>query len=127
VIEVIEAGLFTTVQDYPGRVGYWNVGIPPSGPMDPLALRIGNRLVGNPENAAGLEITAVGPKLGFTQDTLVALTGARLDARLDGEEVPWWRPLWVKGGSVLSLYARHIHVFRGSGTLSERDVAVGQG
>ena len=53
MIEVINAGLYTTVQDYPGRVGYWNVGIPPSGPMDALAFRIANRLVSNGGHEAG--------------------------------------------------------------------------
>ena len=56
-LEVIAPGAFTTVQDYPGRVGYWAVGVPPSGPMDGLSFRLGNRLLGNDEAAAGLEIT----------------------------------------------------------------------
>ena len=60
-IDVIEPGTQTTIQDYPGRLGYWHVGVPPSGPMDALAFRIANRLVGNPEGAAGLEITVTGP------------------------------------------------------------------
>jgi urea carboxylase len=47
----------TTVQDWPGRVGYWEVGVPPSGPFDSLSLRLANRLVGNEEGAAALEIT----------------------------------------------------------------------
>lgn len=56
-VEVLEAGVQTTVQDWPGRVGYWDVGVPPSGPMDDLSLRAANRLVGNPEGTAGLECT----------------------------------------------------------------------
>ena len=56
-IEVIQPGTHTTVQDFPGRVGYWDIGVPPSGPMDDLAFRLANRLVGNDESAAGLEIT----------------------------------------------------------------------
>src|SRR5262249_42864591 len=55
-IDVLDAGTQTTVQDYPGRSGFWNVGVPPSGPMDPLGFRFANRLVGNPESAAGLEV-----------------------------------------------------------------------
>ncbi len=59
-IRVQSGGLATTVQDYPGRQGYWDVGVPPSGPMDALSFRIGNRLLGNPQDAAGLEVTATG-------------------------------------------------------------------
>lgn len=105
MIEVIQPGIYTTVQDYPGRVGYWNVGIPPSGPMDALAFRIANRLVGNGDHKAGLEITAVGPELKFMCDVTVALTGARLRGTINGQEIPWWQTLQVEKGSVLSLGA----------------------
>lgn len=105
MIEVINGGMYTTVQDYPGRVGYWGVGIPPSGPMDSLAFRIGNKLVGNEDNAAGLEITAMGPTLKFKCNAVVALTGAKLVANLDGQEIPWWRAFSVKKDSVLTLGA----------------------
>src|SRR5262249_4123154 len=64
-VEVVEPGTQTTVQDWPGRVGHWDVGIPPSGPMDARSFRLGNRLVGNPASAAGLECTLVGPTLRF--------------------------------------------------------------
>jgi urea carboxylase len=70
-IEVLEAGTQTTVQDYPGRLGYWDVGIPPSGPMDALSLRLANRAVGNPEQAAALEITVSGPTLRFRSPALL--------------------------------------------------------
>ena len=76
--EVVEPGTYTTVQDYPGRAGYWDIGVPPSGPMDDYAFRLGNRIVGNHASAAGLETTLVGPSLKFHSDTVVALTGARL-------------------------------------------------
>jgi len=105
MIKVIEGGLYTTVQDYPGRTGYWNVGIPPSGPMDPLAFRIGNKLVGNNEGEAGLEITVSGPRLEFLSDSVICLTGAKLKADLNGKEPPWWEAFYVKKGSVLSLGA----------------------
>ena len=52
-VDVLASGTMTTVQDYPGRLGYWEVGVPPSGAMDPLALRLANRLIGNSEEAAG--------------------------------------------------------------------------
>ena len=67
-IDVIESGVQTTVQDYPGRLGYWHVGVPPSGPMDDLAFRAANRLVGNDERAAGLEIAVMGPALRIACD-----------------------------------------------------------
>jgi urea carboxylase len=57
--EVVEPGTYTTVQDYPGRAGYWDIGVPPSGPMDDYAFRLGNRIVGNHASAAGLETTLV--------------------------------------------------------------------
>lgn len=102
MFEVIEAGLSTTIQDYPGRVGYWRVGVPPSGPMDALALQTANALVGNPETYAGLEITAIGPTLQFHDDAVIALTGAELVADLDGENVPWWETIHVPAGAVLT-------------------------
>lgn len=79
------------LQDYLGRVGYWNIGIPPSDPMDSLAFRIADRLVGNREGAAGLEITARGSKIMFLEDSKIALTGAELHSSLDGKEIPWWK------------------------------------
>lgn len=103
MIEVIEGGLFTTIQDFPGRVGYWGIGIPPSGPMDPFSFRIANRLVGNTDDEAGLEITAIGPKLHFTEDATIALAGARLQGTLNGSEVPWWEAVKLRKGDILSL------------------------
>jgi urea carboxylase len=104
-IEVIEGGTQTTVQDYPGRVGYWNVGVPPSGPMDHYDFRIANRLVGNPENAAALEFTTMGGRLRFHTDTLVALAGAEMNVKLNGKAVERWKSFEVKAGSVLSFGA----------------------
>ncbi|HVW22762.1 MAG TPA: urea carboxylase [Opitutaceae bacterium] len=102
-IEVIEGGTQTTVQDYPGRVGYWDVGVPPSGPMDHLSFRLGNRLVGNPASAAGLELTVQGPALRFNTDALVALTGAEMPAELEGAAVPFGRAVPVKRGQTLRI------------------------
>lgn len=100
-IEVLEGGTQTTVQDYPGRLGHWDVGVPPSGPMDALAFRLANRLVGNPPSAAGLEITLSGPALRFNTSALVALTGAAAPATLDGKPVAFWRSFRVKRGQTL--------------------------
>jgi len=83
-VEVVEAGVQTLVQDFPGRLGYWDVGVPPSGPMDALALRVANRLVGNKQGAAGLECTVSGPTLRFRHATSIALGGADMGATLDG-------------------------------------------
>ena len=103
--EVLVAGTQTTVQDYPGRTGYWDVGVPPSGPMDDYAFRLGNRLLGNVPDAPGLEMTASGATLRFRAATRVALTGAAMSATLDGEPVPLWQVIEVGKGQTLALGA----------------------
>jgi urea carboxylase len=102
-IEVVEPGTQTTVQDFPGRLGHWDVGVPPSGPMDDLSFRLGNRLVGNPAGAAGLECTLLGPALRFHGAAVIALTGADFGATLDGAPVARWRALRVPAGGLLRL------------------------
>ncbi|MFO7859445.1 MAG: urea carboxylase [Ectothiorhodospiraceae bacterium] len=102
-MEVLAAGTQTTVQDWPGRVGYWDVGVPPSGPMDALAFRLGNRIVGNDSGAAGLEVTLSGPTLRFNTAAVIALTGAPMPATLDGESVAFWQPVTVAAGQVLKI------------------------
>ncbi|MBX8573059.1 urea carboxylase [Pseudomonas cichorii] len=101
--EVLSGGTQTTVQDYPGRLGYWAVGVPPSGPMDSRALRIGNRLLGNAEGCAALEITMSGPLLRFNTDAVVAITGALIPITLDGESQNMNTALLVSAGSTLAL------------------------
>ncbi|WP_042697522.1 urea carboxylase, partial [Azospirillum sp. B506] len=102
-LEVVTPGTLTTVQDHPGRVGYWEVGVPPSGPMDPLAFRLGNRALGNPDGTAGLEITVSGPTLRFNTGAVVCLTGAAMPADLDGTPVPFWQPVSVPAGATLRI------------------------
>ena len=102
-VEVLEGGTQTTVQDYPGRIGYWDVGVPPSGPMDNLSFRLANRLVGNPDTAAGLEITVNGPTLRFNTAAVVALTGAHMPATLDGKPVAYHRAIRVKASQTLRI------------------------
>jgi len=119
-IEVLNAGTQTMVQDYPGRLGYWDVGVPPSGPIDNYAFRLGNRLLGNDEDAAGLEMTISGPSLKFNADSMIALTGARMKATLNGESVPFWQAVAMKNGDVLKLGA-----VQGSGQRSYLCVAHG--
>ena len=104
-IEVLEGGTQTTVQDYPGRLGYWDVGVPPSGPMDGRSFRLANRLVGNPDTAGGLEITVQGPSLRFNTPAIIALTGAHMPATLNGKAVVYHRALRVKAGQTLRLGA----------------------
>jgi urea carboxylase len=104
-LDVIEPGVQTTVQDWPGRLGYWDVGVPPSGPMDSLAFRLANRLLDNPEGAAALECTATGPTLRFNCDSAVAICGAPMRAELDGQPLALWRSHRIRAGSVLRLGA----------------------
>ena len=104
-LEVLQPGTHSTVQDWPGRRSFWHVGVPPSGPMDALAFRLANRLLGNPDQAAALELTVTGPTLKFGCDALIALSGAAMRAELDGAEVEFWRVLAVRVGSVLKLGA----------------------
>ncbi len=102
-IEVLEAGIQTTLQDYPGRIGYWHVGMPPSGPMDSLAMRLANRLVGNSDGAAALEMTLSGPTLKFNCDALIAIAGAAFDVQLNGQAIAAWQRHGVKAGDVLKI------------------------
>eukprot|EP00005_Dracoamoeba_jomungandri_P002189 CAMPEP_0174254838 /NCGR_PEP_ID=MMETSP0439-20130205/4165_1 /TAXON_ID=0 /ORGANISM="Stereomyxa ramosa, Strain Chinc5" /LENGTH=1441 /DNA_ID=CAMNT_0015336693 /DNA_START=72 /DNA_END=4397 /DNA_ORIENTATION=- len=102
-IEIFNPGSQTTIQDYPGRVGLWRVGVPPSGPMDNFAFRLGNALVGNSPSAAGLEFAFVGPTLKFNQKTTIALTGAEMVAELDGVQVEWWKAIEIEAGSTLAI------------------------
>jgi len=101
--EVLSGGTQTSVQDYPGRLGYWAVGVPPSGPMDSRALRQGNGLLGNPEGCAALEVTMSGPLLRFNTDAVVAVTGAHIPITLDGQSCAMNTALFVSAGSTLSL------------------------
>ncbi|MBA4142674.1 MAG: urea carboxylase [Nitrosospira sp.] len=100
-IDVLSPGVQTTVQDYPGRTGYWNIGVPPSGPMDALAFRLANRLVTNAEDKAGLEITLAGPTLRFNCNSVIAVCGAPMDVRLDGEPLAQWQAHPVKAGTIV--------------------------
>jgi urea carboxylase len=102
-IDVLDGGVQTTVQQTPGRTGYWDIGVPPSGPMDDLSFRLANELLGNPADAAGLECAMVGATLRFNTATLFVLGGAPLAATLDGEAVALWQVTRAPAGSVLKL------------------------
>jgi KipI family sensor histidine kinase inhibitor len=100
--DVLEPGMLTTVQD-DDRWGLQKTGIPVSGAMDRQALALGNFVVGNEEGAAALEITLFGPRLTFTVDALVAVTGADMGLQVDGQDVPTWTTVLVRASSVLSV------------------------
>ncbi|GAA5010039.1 5-oxoprolinase/urea amidolyase family protein [Streptomyces siamensis] len=111
-IEVVAGGTLTTVQDWPGRTGHWQVGVPPCGPMDDLSFRLGNRALGNPEGAPGLECTLRGPSLRFTHATTVCVTGAPAAVTVDGTAVAQWEPVTVPAGAVLDVGAPDEHGLR---------------
>lgn len=102
-ITVIRPGLQTTVQDADGRRGLWQVGVPPSGAMDDRSLRLANAILGNDDNAAGLEATATGPAMTFTHDTTVCVSGAPCEVSVDGVAVPMWAPIAVPAGATLDV------------------------
>lgn len=100
VFEVIEPGIFTTIQDL-GRKGYFASGIPPSGAMDRFALRMGNLLVRNSLDEAGIEMTAIGMKLRVLKEAVIALTGPSFSARLNGMPIPEWQTIYLREGDLL--------------------------
>jgi urea carboxylase len=102
-LEVLDGGVQTTVQSYPGIVGYWAVGVPPCGPMDSLSFRLGNALLGNAEDAAGLELTLRGGKYKFRTQTKFALTGSNMNAKLNGKPCPQFAAVQAQAGDVLEL------------------------
>ena len=102
-IEIVEPGTHSSLQDWPGRIGYWDVGVPPSGPMDDRSHRLVNRVAGNAQGAATLECTLSGPVLRFLSATEIALGGAVMEASLDGAPVPYWQKVSVAAGQVLTL------------------------
>jgi urea carboxylase len=102
---VAKPGLQTTIQDFPGRIGYWRVGIPPSGPMDSYAFRLANLLVGNDAGEPGLEVQFIGPELVFEDDGLVAITGGDCGPTLDDSPVSQWQSFGIAAGQLLKLGA----------------------
>jgi urea carboxylase len=100
-IDVLNAGTQTTVQDFPGRAGYWHVGVPPSGPFDSYSFRLANQLLGNDASAAGIEMTHLGPTLVFSSNSQIAITGAAIDVTADGKPVPMWQVVDVAAGQTI--------------------------
>lgn len=102
-IEVLSPGIDTSLQSFPGRQGYWGVGVPPSGPMDDLSFRLGNQLLDNPLEAAGLEIIVSGPSLKFRSSTRAVVTGAQVKILLDDQSVEQLVPFTIKSGQTLRI------------------------
>ncbi|MQA07266.1 MAG: 5-oxoprolinase/urea amidolyase family protein [Pseudonocardiaceae bacterium] len=100
-LNVVSGGLYTTVQDR-GRPGHYRIGMPPSGAMDQYSCAVANLLVGNPDDAAVLEATYIGPRLEFTDRRLVAVTGADAPVTLNDEPVEAWQTFAVGPGDVLA-------------------------
>jgi len=103
MITVLEAGLETSVQDYPGRVGLGDLGFPASGPFDSWSFRLANLVVGNDPGAAGLECQFMGPTLRFEENMTLAVCGADMSPKLDGVTLPMWESVAVKKGQVLAM------------------------
>ncbi|OYV36559.1 MAG: urea carboxylase, partial [Rhodospirillales bacterium 20-64-7] len=102
-VAVLEGGALSSLQSLPGRLGYWEVGVPPSGPMDMRSHALANAILGNAPTAAALELTHTGPRLRFHVETVIALTGGAMAAELDGATVPYFAAVPVKAGQVLNL------------------------
>lgn len=103
MFEVLEGGIQTTVQDFPGRVGYLDLGTYPAGPMDHFAFRVANLLAGNAQGAAALEVAGGGLKARFQDRRAVAVTGADMQAALNGAPLPLWETVAAKAGDVLEM------------------------
>lgn len=104
MIHIIEPGLWTTVQDL-GRLGNYHLGVPPSGAADKFSFMAGNMLVGNPVGFPGLEFTLFGGEKVFQKNTVIALTGAPMQAKLNGQMIPFWQAIAVREGDTLTLNA----------------------
>ena len=104
-LEILTPGPLTTVQDC-GRFGFGRFGVPQSGAADTFSLRIGNLLVGNPENEAALEITVVGPNIMALADAAIAITGADIRPEINGQPIQMWRSHLLRKGGVLSFKGR---------------------
>ncbi len=100
-MRIIHPGPLSTVQDL-GRTGYQSLGFSVSGAMDSRALRIGNLLLGNPQDAAAIEMTMSGMTVEFTSPAVIALTGADMQARRNGAPMPRWTAVYMHAGDVLT-------------------------
>ncbi|CDK27224.1 unnamed protein product [Kuraishia capsulata CBS 1993] len=99
--EITSPGAYTTVQDFPGRAGYWRIGVPPSGPMDDYSFRLANRIVGNHSKSPAIEITLNGPSILFHHEAVIGITGGSAPVTVNGEPVAMYEPVSIKAGDKL--------------------------
>lgn len=102
-VEILNAGACTSVQDWPGRRGYWHIGVPPSGCMDEYAFRVANRCVGNDSSAPGLEVLLTGPTILFHHDAIISVAGGETEVSVNSEPQSMWVPISVKKGDTLKV------------------------
>ena len=103
MFKVIKSGLESSIQDWPGRIGHFNKGFPPSGPMDSWSFRLANLLVGNSSGDAGIECQFIGPELRFLEDCVIAITGADMQPKIDGKPCVMWESILIKTGQTLEM------------------------
>ena len=101
MIKVLEPGLYTSIQDN-GRFGYRNIGVPVSGCMDEISAGLANKLLNNPKTTPLIEITLIGPKLLFLEDTQIAITGANFEIFLNDLQIENNEILLIKKNDILS-------------------------
>jgi urea carboxylase len=100
-VDVLKSGTLTTIQDYPAREGYWAVGIPPSGAMDNLTPRVLNKLLGNNQDVSFIEMTFMGASFRFREDTTIAIGGANMQAKLNGNEIDMYEVITIQANDTL--------------------------
>jgi urea carboxylase len=105
MLECLSPGLETSIQDYPGRLGFLDQGLPPSGPMDSWSFRLANALVGNHPGTAALECQYLGPTLRFDADAWIGIAGADMRPTLDDAPIDTWSTVHVRSGQVLKFAA----------------------
>jgi len=103
MLNIIDPGLETCIQELPGRVGYWEQGFPVSGPMDFWSFKLANLLVGNAAETAGFECQLKGPKIKFEQSAVIAITGCDMTPKIDGTSIPIWTSIEISAGQTLEL------------------------
>ncbi|MFA6709497.1 MAG: allophanate hydrolase subunit 2 family protein, partial [Fusobacterium sp.] len=101
-LKITDSGLLSSIQDL-GRYGYQRYGVSCSGVMDEYAAKIGNKLVGNNEDAAVIETTLKGISGEFLADTIISVTGGQCDVSLNGEKIELWKSHSVKAGDILKM------------------------
>lgn len=104
MIHILDSGPLTTVQDL-GRFGHLRLGIPQSGALDRFAMIAGNRLVGNPDDAAGFECTLHGPTFEVTAHCVIAVTGAESRVTVNGLDAPRWAQIALAAGDTVKIGA----------------------